>query len=99
MMCDVCCTGVAYYIYVEHSNQALGGLTGHQHAVGSSSAIPSGVTAPISSSMSSGGGMVGATLRLVKEEGLRGMFRGVEVQVVRGCLGAGEWRMAKWRCD
>ena len=34
--------------------------------------------------------MVGAALRLVKEEGVRGLFRGVEVQVVRGCLGAGK---------
>lgn len=70
-------------------NQALGGLTGHQHAA--SSAGGAGSAGESGRRSSSSRSVLGAALRLVREEGLRGLLRGVEVQVVRGCLGAGEW--------
>lgn len=45
------------------------------------------------------GGMLASALRLVREEGFRGLFRGVEVQVVRGCLGAGKFLSNSWTLE
>ena len=61
-----------------YRNQALGGLTGHQHGAGSAINCPN-----------SGTGVFRAAVKLITEEGFRGLFRGVEVQIVRGFLGAG----------
>jgi hypothetical protein len=43
--------------------------------------------------------MLASALRLVREEGFRGLFRGVEVQVVRGCLGAGKFLSKSWALE